>query len=443
MMKEIQPHWIASILLIGILMTAGCSSNPTALVPASTKSVPVSVQTQTAQPAGAAQSAAAPDQANPTRGRASATATAGSPTTVSSTVALPAVKATLNPATATPPVYPTSTISAAGKLALPAQIQPVSFSKNATTTVINVINLTNGIFKAYQLNAAAGQILHIAVNGSLNLQVLDPAQNPASPVVVMPGYLNVAITSTGPHTIVLTGLGNATIGLFLPAAGDPALNAPVPSQVQAVQIPAVPLSVSFPSKGDPSAAVGYAFEAQAGQTLNLSLTGDVVPFVVTPDSNVVVPDTDPVTRQWSFFLPESGKTSLVLLGNGAISVTAKISPAQTAAPLATAQPKGAVPILINAGNPGTMLNTVFTVNQPLTYVAHLTANQVVTLTISGMAGITKISGPGDSDVELVHSMYSTQWRASISQTGDYTFVLAGSGPATIDFYIPANSSSFR
>ena len=429
MKKEIQHYWITSILVMGLLFLVGCNSSQASPTPAGAKTTPVLIQTRTALSFSAGNATATPAQVRPTRAQASETPTAVPPTTTATNV----------PATQTPPVYPTSTISAAGKMTLPNQFEQVSFSQNATSTVLTATNLNNGIFKAYQINATAGQILHIAVNGNVNLQVIDPGQNLVSPIVVMPGYLNVAIPTTGVYTLGLTGLGDVTVGLYLSAStGAPAPNAPAPSQVQAVQIPVHPLSVSFPSKGDPSAPVGYSFDAQAGQTLSLLLTGNVAPFMVAPDGNVIIPETDPVTHLWQFFLPESGKTTLVLLGTGAISVTARIIPSQAVTPLATVQPNSAIPILITAGNQMITLNTVFTANQPVSYVAHFTANQIVTISITGSAGVTKITGPGNTDVAFTHSMYSIQSNVQFSQDGDYTIVLAGSGPSTINFSIPSN-----
>jgi hypothetical protein len=296
--------------------------------------------------------------------------------------------------------------------------------------------LTNGAFKAFQINGTAGQVLHVGVNGNVRLQVIDPEQIPVSPIVVMPGTLNVALTKTGAYTMGLTGLGDAAIGLFLSAAsGSPALNAPIPAQSQAVEIPTAPLSVSFPSKGDPSAPAGYTFEARAGQTLTLTLTGFVVPFVSLPDGNTLLPDTDAVTHQWKFFLPETGKTTLVLTGSGPVSVTARVEPlAGTTALPAAAQ--GATPILINAKNPMIRFNTVFSADRPQTYAAHLQANQILIISASGAAGVAKLSGPNGSSVELTHSLYSTEWSAPIPQEGDYTIVLAGSGPAVVQFFIP-------
>ena len=429
MRKAVQHFRIAGILMLGMWLLVGCSSSPTSPAPTSIKNTPILVQTQSTQSSNAGDATASPVQARPTRAQASQT-----PTPVPLTVTVTSL-----PETPTPPVYPTSTISAAGKLVISNPVQQVSFSEGATSAVLTATNLNNGIIKAYQMNATAGQILHIAVNGNVNLQVIDPAQNPASPIVVMPGYLNVAMTTTGTYTIGLTGLGDATMGLYLSGATDtPPSNAPSPSQVQAVKIPTTPLSVSFPTKGDPSAPVGYLFEAQAGQTLTLLLTGNVAPFVVAPDGNVIVPDTIPVTHEWRFFLPESGKTSLVLLGTGAISVTAKLSPAQTATLIPTVQPKSAIPILITAGNPLITLNTIFAANQPVAYVTNFSANQIVTISITGWAGVTQITGPGNSVVALTHSMYSTQWVVPISQAGDYTIFLAGIGPSTINFSIPSN-----
>jgi hypothetical protein len=417
-----------SVIIMGMLFLAGCTNGQPTPVISGSNSNPTA--TQTVNPASPSEQGATntPTRVRPTRAAATETSTATKP----------AATPTAMPETPTPPVFPTATISALGQMALPAKFTAITFPDNATTSAIDV-NLVIHQPVAYQLQAKAGQVLNIAVNGETNLQVFGPNKNALSNIIVMPGYFSLVLPDSGTYTIGLDGLGNTIMSVYLPAASDNLASiAPVPANVSPVKVPAMPFSVFVQSKLSPGVTAGYSFGGQAGETLFLALQYNVVPVLLAPDGNTLVPDISSFDHTWAFSLPEDGTYSLVLLGTSYASVQIKVTGLPSAG-AAAAAPSGSTRIVIPVGAKSVTFNTYFDPSKPQTYVINTGNGLSMTLSITGSVAISKMTGPGSTTVVPVHSMFASDWSASLAQAGDYTVVLTGSGPSTLTFSIPLNT----
>jgi hypothetical protein len=449
-------QWFVTVMVIGLLVLSGCSTGqPKASVATSvpsTSTQPANLSSQSGQP-GNNQAGSNPVGANPAGNNpggnfpggnnpsgtdqpgANTTrvvrATATPTTTVSAATSTPA------PATATPAVFPTAAISSVGKMSLPDKATALTFPDNASTSAIDA-NLVTHQPVAYTIQAKAGQVVQIAVNGETNLQVFGPNKNPVSNVMVMPGYVSLTLADAGTYTIGLDGLGKVIMSVYLPGASDNlASAAPVPANAAPVAVPAMPFSVFVESKLSPGVNAGYTFNGKAGEMLTLAMQYNVVPVLLAPDGNTLVPDTSAIDHSWLYALPEDGSYTLVMLGTSYSIVQIKVTAMPTAT--AAAAPSGATRIAIPSGKTSVSFRTYFTANKSQTYVINSGNGLSMTVSISGSAQISKMTGPDGKDVAPVHSLLSGDWSAKLGQSGDYTLVLSGSGPSTITFTIPLNN----
>jgi hypothetical protein len=417
-----------SVIVMGMLFLAGCTTGQPPAIVSSPTSSPTAIQSANAVSPSGQGATSTTTRVRPTRAAAT-----GTPTATKS----PATP-TAMPETPTPPVFPTATISALGQMALPDKFTAMNFPDNATTSAINV-NLVVHQPVAYQLQAKAGQVLNIAVNGETNLQVFGPNKNALSNIIVMPGYFSLVLPDTGTYTIGLDGLGNTIMSVYLPTASDNlASAAPLPAKVSAVKVPAMPFSVFVESKLAPGVTAGYSFGGQAGETLTLALQYNVVPVLLAPDGNTLIPDISSFDHTWLFSLPEDGTYNLVLLGTTYAIVQIKVTALPTAG-AAAAAPSGSTRIVIPVGAKSLTFNTYFDPSKPKTYIINTGNGLSMTISISGSVAISKMTGPDNTVVVPGHSMFASDWSASLTKGGDYTLVFTGSGPSTLTFSIPLNT----
>ena len=367
----------------------------------------------------------------PTRVRATAAAP-----TATETPPPPTATPALPTATATPPTQPTPTIGADGQMAIPEQRQPIKFSANSSSYAVT-LTLPDQTPAAYQFDAALGQNLYLTVAGTANIQVFSPSLFPLTPIVVMPGMINIQLPESGSYILVLQGLRRITFNIYLTsAASNPASGAPLSDQIQAATIPVLPYSVTLDTRLDPAAPKAYSFDAQAGQQMSLTMTGDVAPVVIAPDGNTLVPDPDLFSGKWNFSLIETGQYALVLAGNGVVAVRVQMT-ALSSALQPTLQPNSGVRIAIPEGKTAINLSTNFVSGKTQTFVLNAPAKHQMIITVTGNAGVVQIIGPDQKPVSAVHSQIVPTWSVSLDQEGDYTIVIDGNGPSELTFSIPA------
>lgn len=454
--------WMMSVFVVAVLLLVGCNSVQPAASTATTV-LNTATSSAAAMPGGGRRTFAAnetpgqggrpdgtrqPGQGGP--GGQGAVGQEGTPsqprgTRVSPTVAVTATPTTVATAvaaakTATPTTVPynkivTVTPGMAGRLPVPEKRTTITFPQSVNFYSVTAA-LAGDSSAAYQFTAVSGQTLHVVVadTRNVNVQVFGPSLNPLSQKVTMPGRLNVLLTESGTHYVVMNGLGDATLSLYLAGPNDsPATGAPLPGSIQTVELPVMPYSVSFPTKLDPAVAHGYAFNAQGGQALTLDLTGSLTITLIAPDGNTLIPDIDAFDHQWHFYLPESGQYRMIFLGTGAVSVTVRIT-APTGVTLPAAQ-LGNAPLVLTKANPSLVFSTSFVSNQTQTYSIRLESGQSFSVNATGNAGVVKFSNAGNTAPEMTHTDWSDRWSTVIQQAGDYTVVLGGVGPSVVTFTI--------
>ena len=331
---------------------------------------------------------------------------------------------------------PTPTIGAEGQMAIPEQRQTIEISADSSSYAVS-LTLPDSTPAAYQFDAAAGQNLYLTVNGTANIQVFSPSQVPLTPIVVMPGMVNIQLPESGTYILVLQGLRRITFSVYLTTAtSNLASGAPVIENMQAATIPVLPYSVYLETRLDPAMPTGYSFDAQAGQIMSLTMTGDFAPVVIAPDGNTLVPDPDLFSGKWNFSLIETGSYSLVLAGNGFVNIRVQMTPPSTAT-LPDLQPGSGVRIAIPESETSVNLSTSFTAGITQTFVLNAPANHQMIVNVTGNAGVMQVTGPDQKPVNTVHSQIVATWSFSLVQAGDYTIVVGGSGPSELTFSIPA------
>jgi hypothetical protein len=382
--------------------------------------------TEAAKPGG-------PSGGSTAAGTPTAAGPAAKPTTAgATTVATSTIQPSATPTVAARPVI----ISTLGAIPVPEKRQALKFAPNGSVYSIAEY-LNDGVSVAYQVTANANQVIYLAVYGRTNIQVYNPKMAPVTNNLVMPGYLNLVAADSGIYTIVLSGLGNVTMSVYLPpAASNLASAAPIPATPQAVKLPVQPLSVSFYNKLDPAEPAAYTFDGQAGQTLSLLVTGNLTATLIMPDGNSADADIDTVEKLWVFTLPETGPYTLVFLGVGVVNVTAKITPPIAGTPLAAPQPGGNIPILFSPESSSISFFTYLVPEKTQSYVVHLPGKQAFFVDLTGNAVVTKIVGPGNTPVVVNYSEIIKHWSADIPQDGDYVITITGKGPSNLKFTLP-------
>ena len=253
----------------------------------------------------------------------------------------------------------------------------------------------------------------------------------------MPGMLNIQLPESGSYILVLQGLRRITFNVYLTTAvSNPASGAPLSDKIQAVTIPVLPYSINLDTRLDPTAPMGYSFNAQAGQQMSLTLTGDVAPVVIAPDGNTLVPDPDLFSGKWNFSLIETGQYALVLAGDGIVAVKVQMTAPSTVS-LPDLQPDSGVRIVLPEGETAINLSTSFVSENTQTFVLNAPAKHQLIITVTGNAGVVQIIGPDQKPVSVVHSQIVPTWSVSLEQEGDYSISIAGDGPSELTFSIPA------
>ena len=400
------------IFIAGLLLLSACNTAQATSTQPTLTSTRATGQNRTS--AANSTGATPPTRVRATTAAPTATETPQSPTT---TPELPT-------ATATPPTQPTPTVGAEGMMTIPDQRQTINFAADSSSYA-EALTLPDQTPEAYQFEAAAGQNLYLTVAGTANIQVFSPSLLPLTPIVVMPGLLNIQLPESGSYILVLQGLRRITFNVYLTTPdSNPASGAPLTGKIQAVTIPVLPYSINLDTRLDPTAPMGYSFDAQAGQKMGLTMTGDVAPVVIAPDGNTLVPDPDLFSGKWNFSLIESGQYSLVLAGNGVVAVKVQMT-APSAVSLPDLQPGSGERIVLPEGETAINLRTSFISGKSQTFVLNAPARHQMIITVTGNAGVVQILGPDQKPVSVIHSQIVPTWSVSLEDVA----LLGGGGGA--------------
>jgi photosystem II stability/assembly factor-like uncharacterized protein len=181
----------------------------------------------------------------------------------------------------------------------------------------------------------------------------------------------------------------------------------------------------------------YTLQAQAGQHMTITASGQVSLQVYGPQDN---PLTDVLSQPgpWETNLPQTGNYSLALLGAGKVTLSIYISPlpAQTPAPVplpATLQRINFAPGATSATVSANLARGI-----PQGYILGAQAGQQMDIVASGNATLALLD-PEDNSLPPA-SFTPGHWEFALPQTGDYIIALLGQGQVTLTVSISPLSS---
>jgi hypothetical protein len=430
--------------LISILLIAGCSTVRPPNIPVSGGG-----STLAASETAAAQTSTA--QSGQTSTAVAATAGAGSVLLTPQPIATitPGVVATDTPAatnTSAPVVVGTAVPSATAAVATPAQTSavpmpdqstPIQFAQNATTAVVNT-TLDKSMATAYQVTAQAGQQMFITIDGNASFTLYDPNRAAMNGLQQALNPVKFDLPINGPYTIALFGTGPVTMSLFIPPAGTTSdTAAPIPTTFAPIQFAPGATSDTFTPNLPYGAPFAYSIQAQAGQQITVTTSGGVIPFLFDPNRKEVYSAQAPI-HQWIFApLTLTNTYIMVLEGSGSSTVTVSIPPLNVPSTGGTPIPLPGAPTRVTfaPGNASYSLSVPLTAGQPRSYIINVQAGQTLYVSTTGSVDVT-IYGPGNNVLASGHSNFPDRWSVNAATTGDYTFVIAGSGTSNLTFYVP-------
>ncbi|MCD6290018.1 MAG: hypothetical protein J7M34_05890 [Anaerolineae bacterium] len=223
-----------------------------------------------------------------------------------------------------PPLAPTPTPQPTAVTPERIQFAPGTASYNFAIT------LTPGVPKVYVLRVLAGQRLYVSALGTspVTVTISGPGGMPI-PVTRAgrPGLWFADIPQTGDYVISLQGAGDVSGTIYippLPATPTPA----VPAERERIQFAPGNASAEFAVTLTSGVPKAYVLRVMAGQQLYVSALGehDVVVSVFGPGDVPI-----PVERMgrpglWRADIPQTGDYTIVLLGEGDVSVTVYVPP---------------------------------------------------------------------------------------------------------------------
>lgn len=365
-----------------------------------------------------------------------------------------AVPATAAPATATmtPTAASNTAIPATGGslagITLPASRTQISFPAGSSSYAVKA-SLTAGSPVAYTLRAAAGQRIYISVDGNAVFQVLDAGGAPITGMLSALNPVPVRLSQSANYTIALQGEGPVVMSLYIPPLNaSQSIPAPLPASFQTLQFASGATSGGLSLNMTAGTPVGFRVTALAGQRMTVTTgvntggnaqatSGNATVTLLAPDGKTLVPSLPAVTHQWIFPLAQSGTYLMILLGDGPVTGTVSIpalsSPVEHPTPVPMPNPRTRVSFA--AGNASAVVNTTLASGTAQAYVLGLQAGQTLYVETTGAVDVT-IYDPAMTTLVAGHASSAYRWSAPAAKTGDYTFVVSGSGACRITFYVP-------
>jgi hypothetical protein len=173
------------------------------------------------------------------------------------------------------------------------------------------------------VRALAGQQMALNASGDLSLQVYDPQGNRLTGVMVQPGPWPVTLPQDGDYSIALVGGGPVSLTVSIPPLAPP--TPPAPQRINFA-----PGATSATAKTDLSQGVwqAYVFHAAVGQAMFIAVQGSASLNVLDPEGSSMSPLSF-TPGQWQFALSEVGDYTILLLGQGPVTLTVTIPPLST------------------------------------------------------------------------------------------------------------------
>lgn len=421
-------------LIIASLLLAACSIPLPPGIPSTGGATftPIVINTSTASPATATNAPAlvtsTPVVITSTPAVAAATNTPVPPTNTP----LPAATATVNTA-------PTATLPA--RIPLPTQLQTIQFAQNTSEYVVTT-TLQQGVAQGYQLALGADQHMYLTIDGNASITLYDPNKAPFTSTIQVMNPTRFNLTQAGNYAIAMMGSGPAAMSIYVPPAGaNWTFFVPVPPDVTPIQFAAGATSASLTANTTQGTPVGYSIAAQAGQRITVTTNGNALAFL-TDASKVAINSLNAPVHQFIFPVSKTGTYFLVILANGPAPFTVSIPAASVPATGGTGSSGNPIPmpgtssrVTFGSGNASATINTTLAAGQPKAYLIAVQAGQTLYVSTTGKVDVTAY-GPGSAALVNGHADFPTRWTIPANTTGDYTFVVSGSGAETLTFYAP-------
>ncbi|HEY65921.1 MAG TPA: hypothetical protein G4O02_15270 [Caldilineae bacterium] len=348
-----------------------------------------------------------------------------SPTPVPTPTAMPTpVEPTPTPLpTATPPP-PTPE---------PQRIQFAPGTDSATWTAA----LTAGVPQRYVLWASAGQQMFITTAPTVAVSLLQPDGTALLPVTQSGGQWHFALPATGDYIIALTGEGSVPVTVRVPPLAPTPTPKPTTAEPERIRFARGTASYEFTTTLVAGVPKAYVLRVMAGQRLYVSALGEgEVTVAVLGPGDVSIP-TVRAGRPglWFADIPTTGDYTIVLAGEGEVSVTVYIPPPEaTPTPIVPTERER---IQFAPGTASYEFTTTLVAGTPKAYVLRVMAGQRLYVSALGESEVTvAVFGPDDVLIPTTRSGRPGLWFADIPETGDYTIVLYGEGEVSVTVYIP-------
>jgi hypothetical protein len=182
----------------------------------------------------------------------------------------------------------------------------------------------------------------------------------------------------------------------------------------------------------------YVLKMLAGQNMTVQSSGDMTLSVLGPDGKPLTGVTQGTDmRQWNVPIAKAGDYTLVLGGQGQMSVTVKAPPAGAATPAATSAPATtSAERLTFAAGATTVARELDLTSGPKSYVLSAVVNQQMRVIFTQPGVTLTVTDPQGNALDplSVDPTAGSQYRLPL--TGDYTLALDGKGQTKMAIAIP-------
>lgn len=220
---------------------------------------------------------------------------------------------------------------------------------------------------------------------------------------------------------------------FAQAPGD------LPSPAENTRIQFVPGTTAYTLTTNlhQGASQGYVLGLAATQVLYVLQSSNASVQVFDPQG---IPLAAPTTQAgpWGVAIHQTGDYTVVLLGQGNVSVSLYVPPLGASAHPPVPLPFFSPRISFTTGTSGTSFGQDLAQGEPVGYLLGISAQQQLTAVTQGNMTVALLDDHQDALLPVV--LAPGQWRFAIPETGDYTLVLLGSGTVFVSLGIPPIST---
>lgn len=224
-----------------------------------------------------------------------------------------------------------------------------------------------------------------------------------------------------------------TTTAFAQAPGD----LPSPAESTRIQFAPGTTAYTFTTNLSQGTSQSYVLGLAANQVLYV-LQSSTASIQVFGPQGIPLAAATTQAGPWGVAIHQTGDYTLVLLGQGNVSVSLYVPPLGASAHPAVPLPFYTPRISFALGTTGLSFGQDLAQGSPAGYLLGISAQQQLTVTTRGNMTAALLDDHGDALLPSI--LAAGQWQFSIPQTGDYTLVLLGSGPEFLSINIPPVSA---